>query len=169
MSWNADRAKSRIREHLKTVHEVDRHDALGSAGLAKRGLLSRMRLREAFVVEGAHLYGQLLDFEDLVTEHGQETETAHRRLLRFLNMHYRVWDSLVDGDDGDRIDYHGARLHAVIASPVSDPAAQIERAVPLARKLTEPPPNAAQPHGFPSRIPLSTTPRKSLPITPRPG
>ncbi len=128
MSWNADRAKSRIREHLKTVPEVDRHVALDSAVLAKRGLLSRMPLREAFVVEGAHLYGQLLDFEDLVTEHGQETETAHRRLLRFLNMHYRVWDSLVDGDDGDRIDYHGVRLHAVIASPVGDPAAQIGEA-----------------------------------------
>ena len=63
MSWNADRAKSRIREHLKTVPEVDRQVALDSATMAKRGLLSRMPLSEAFVVEGAHLYGQLLDFD----------------------------------------------------------------------------------------------------------
>lgn len=165
MSWNQDRAKSRIREHLRTVPEVDRHVALDSAVLSKRGLLSRMPLREAFVVEGAHLYGQLLDFEDLVTERGQETETAHRRLLRFLNMHYRVWDSLVDGDDGDRIDYHGARLHAVVASPVGNPAAQIERAVALARKLTEAARKVGDAHGFPSRIRFGIDHGKCLAMT----
>jgi class 3 adenylate cyclase len=67
-------------------------------------------------------------------------------------MHYRVWDSIVDGDDGDRVDYHGPRLHAVIASPVGDPAAQIERAVALARKLTEAARKVGEAHGFPSRI-----------------
>jgi class 3 adenylate cyclase len=128
-------------------------------------LLSRMPLSEAFVVEGAHLYGQLLDFEDLVTEHGQENESAHRRLLRFLHMHYRVWDSLVDGDDGDRIDYHGARLHAVVASPVGDPAAQIERAVALARKLTEAAQKVGQAHGFPSRIRFGIDHGKCLAMT----
>jgi class 3 adenylate cyclase len=165
MSWNEDRAKSRIREHLKTVPAVDRHVALDSAVVAKRGLLSRMPLSEAFVVEGVHLYGQLLDFEDLVTEHGQETESAHRRLLRFLNMHYRVWDSLVDGDDGDRIDYHGARLHAVVASPVGDAAAQIERAVALARKLTEAARKVGEAHGFPSRIRFGIDHGKCLAMT----
>jgi hypothetical protein len=43
MSWVKDRAKSRIREHLKTVPEVDRQVALDSAVVAKRGLLSRMK------------------------------------------------------------------------------------------------------------------------------
>jgi class 3 adenylate cyclase len=165
MPWNQDRAKSRIREHLKTVPEVDRQAALDSAVLAKRGLLSRMPNREAFVVEGAHLYGNLLDFEDLVTEHGQETEAAHRRLLRFLNMHYRVWDSIVEGDDGDRIDYHGARLHAVIASPVGNPAEQIERAVALARKLTEAARRVGDARGFPSRIRFGIDHGKCLAMT----
>ncbi|GKQ53572.1 adenylate/guanylate cyclase domain-containing protein [Bradyrhizobium sp. Ce-3] len=165
MPWNADRAKSRIREHLKTVPEVDRQVALDSSVLAKRGLLSRMPTSEAFVVEGAHLYGQLLDFEDLVADQGRETEKAHRRLLRFLNMHYRVWDAIVDGDDGDRVDYHGARLHAVIASPVGDPAAQIERAVALARKLTEAARKVGEAHGFPSRIRFGIDHGKCLAMT----
>lgn len=165
MPWNADRARSRIREHLKTVPEIDRHVALDSATLAKRGLLSRMPISEAFVVEGVHLYGQLLDFDDLVAEQGQETESAHRRLLRFLNMHYRVWDSIVDGDDGDRVDYHGARLHAVVASPVGDPAAQIERAVALARKLTEAARKVGEAHGFPSRIRFGIDHGKCLAMT----
>jgi hypothetical protein len=100
-----------------------------------------------------------------VTEHGRETEAAHRRLLRFLNMHYRVWDSLVDGDDGDRIDYHGARLHAVVASPVGDPAAQIERAVALARNLTEAAQKVGEAHGFPSRIRFGIDHGKCLAMT----
>jgi class 3 adenylate cyclase len=165
MSWNADRAKSRIREHLKTVPEVDRQVALDSTVLARRGLLSRMPLGDAFVVEGAHLYGQLLDFEDMIVDHGQETEAAHRRMLSFLNMHYRVWDSIVDGDDGDRIDYHGARLHAVIAYPLGNPADQIERAVALAHKLTEAARKVGQAHGFPSRIRFGIDHGKCLAMT----
>ena len=80
-------------------------------------------------------------------------------------MHYRVWDSIVDGDDGDRIDYHGARLHAVIASPVGNPAAQIERAVALARKLTEAARKVGDAHGFPSRIRFGIDHGKCLAMT----
>ncbi|MGX1317055.1 hypothetical protein AB7M17_000508 [Bradyrhizobium sp. USDA 377] len=165
MSWNEDRAKSRIREHVKTVPAVDRHVVLDSAIVEKRGMLSRMPLSQAFLVEGAHVYGELLNFETLVADRGRETEAAHRRLLAFLHMHYRVWDSLVDGDDGDRVDYHGARLHAVITSPAGDPAAQIERAVALARKLTEAAQRVGQAHGFPSRIRLGIDHGKCLAMT----
>ncbi|MDE5446136.1 hypothetical protein GWG65_33025 [Bradyrhizobium sp. CSA207] len=156
MSWNADRAKTRIREHMKTVPTVDGNIALDSAkafaSVTKSGLISRLPVRQAFLVEGAHLYGQLLDFDDLVAESGVETEASHRKLLRFLSMHYRVWDAIVDGDDGDRIDYHGARLHAVVTSPAGNPAAQIAKAVALARKLAEAAEKLGQAHGFPSRI-----------------
>ncbi len=156
MSWNADRAKSRIREHLKTVPAVDGNIALDSARalatVRKSGLIGRLPVRQAFLVEGVHLYGQLLDFDDLVAESGTETEASHRKMLRFLSMHYRVWDAIVDGDDGDRVDYHGARLHAVVTSPAGNPAAQIAKAVALARRLAEAAQKLGQVHGFPSRI-----------------
>jgi class 3 adenylate cyclase len=85
--------------------------------------------------------------------------------LGFLNVHYRVWDSIVDGNDGDRVDYHGARLHAVITSPAGDPAAQIEQAVALARKLTEAARKVGQAHGFPSRIRFGIDHGKCLAMT----
>lgn len=154
MSWKADRAEARIREHMKTVPAVASNVTLDSA-LAKRqrsGLMERLPVRQASVVEGVHLYGNLLDFESLVAENGNETEASHRRLLGFLNMHYRVWDAIVDGESGDRVDYHGARLHAVITEPAGDPAGRIERAVALARKLADAAKKVGAAHGYPSRI-----------------
>jgi class 3 adenylate cyclase len=154
MSWKADRAEARIREHMKTVPAVASNVTLDSA-LAKSqrsGLMERLPVRQASVVEGVHLYGNLLDFDSLVAENGNETEASHRRVLSFLNMHYRVWDSIVDGESGDRVDYHGARLHAVITEPAGDPAGRIERAVALAKKLDEAAKKVGAAHGFPSRI-----------------
>ena len=59
MSWNIDRAKARIREHMKTVPSVDGNVALDSAKalatVRKSGLISRLPVRQAFLVEGAHL------------------------------------------------------------------------------------------------------------------
>lgn len=157
MPWKADRAEARIKEHLKTVPVVASNVTLDShfTALAKArrsGLIERLPVRQAFVVAGVHVYGDLLDFDSLVAENGNETEASHRRLLGFLHMHYRVWDAIVDGESSDRVDYHGARLHAVITSPAGDPAGQVERAVALARKLEEAAKQVGRAHGFPSRI-----------------
>jgi hypothetical protein len=45
---------------------------------------------------------------DLIRKAGGQIDKLS--VLSFLNMHYRVWDSIVDGESGDRVDYHGARL-----------------------------------------------------------
>jgi class 3 adenylate cyclase len=158
MGWNASRSRKRIQEHLKTVPQFDDHITLAKHSRSimearKAGLMSRLPTRRAFVVEGAHLYGQLLDFDKLVADqNNQETVHSHRNVLRFLNMHYRLWDSIVDNDDADRVDYHSARLHAVVTSPEGDPRAQTERAVALAAKLTEATKRIAAAYGFPARI-----------------
>lgn len=68
MSWNEARSKKRIRKHLTSVPEFDQHITLAKhtrliVEARKDGLLERLPVRRAFVVEGAHLYGHLLDFE----------------------------------------------------------------------------------------------------------
>lgn len=158
MSWNSARSRRRILEHLETAPEFD-----ANLSLAKRqrmlvearakGLMDRMSSRKAFLVEGAHLYGQLLDFDQVVGESdGRETESSHRNLLRFLNMHYRLWDAIVEGDDADRVDYHGARMHGIVTVPENQPHNQIRRAVALAAKLGEATRRVASAYGFPARI-----------------
>jgi class 3 adenylate cyclase len=169
MTWKADRAAARIREHMKTVPAVDGNVALDSQRslneARKNGLMDRLPTRQAFVIDGVHLYGNLLDFDGLVAEGGNETEASHRRLLRFLNMHYRVWDGIVDGENGDRVDYHGARLHAVITKPSGNAATQIERAIALAKKLGEAAEQVGRAHGFPSRIRFGIDHGKCLAMT----
>ena len=51
-----------------------------------------------------------------------------------LDLQYRLWDSIVQGDEADRVDFHGTRMHAIVSEP-SEPTEQIERAVALAVEL----------------------------------
>jgi class 3 adenylate cyclase len=158
MSWNADRSRKRIYEHLNTVPEFDDRITLSSyaqmrADARASGDMDRRPIRRAFPVEGAHLYGQLLDFDRLVAESDdRETEASHKEALTFLHMHYQIWDSIVEGEDADRVDYHGARLHAVVTDPIGDARGQVERAVALAQKLTDASKRVAEAYGFPARI-----------------
>jgi class 3 adenylate cyclase len=157
MAWNAERAEKRIKAHLNTVPSVEPGMTLAKlaadrALVKERGLMDRLPVRRTFPVDGVHLYAQLLDFDDLVAENGQETTASHERVLQFLHVHYSMWDGIVDGDSCDRVDYHGARLHAVVTAPAGDPKGQLERAIALAAKLAEASAAIGRAHGFPSRI-----------------
>ena len=170
MPWSAARAEKRIKAHLGTVPSVEPNITLvkhaADMALSKdRGLVERLPVRRTFLVEGVHLYGQLLDFDIVVTENGRETTTSHERVLQFLDMHYRVWDGIVDGDSCDRVDYHGARLHAVIMEPDGNPRGQLERAIALAAKLSEASATLGRAHGFPSRVRFGLDQGKCLAMT----
>ena len=157
MTWDAARAEARIRKHLTTVPAVAdgltlaKHMAMLQEA-RKRGNLDALSTRRTFLVEGTHLYGQLLDFDDLVVEQGRETEASHARVFRFLHAYYRVWDAIVDGESGHRVDYHGARMHALVTEPDGNPSGQVERAVALATKLAEAAKQVGDAYGFPARI-----------------
>jgi class 3 adenylate cyclase len=170
MSWNEARSRKRIRDHLQTVPQFDDHISLsamrGRVIAEDSGLMSSLPTRRAKVVEGAHLYGQLLDFDNLVADqYNIETEDSHRNVLRFLNMHYRLWDTIVDDDESDRVDYHGARLHAIVPSPEGDRRGQVARAVALAQKLNDATRRIATAYGFPARIRFGIDQGKCLAMT----
>jgi hypothetical protein len=156
MSWSEARSRTRIQEHLKTVPEFDERITLAKHARTMaedRGLMAALPARRAFVVEGAHVYGELLDFDKLVADQNKhETDQSHRNVLRFLNMHYRLWDAIVDNEDADRVDYHGARLHAIVTASEDNPRAQVERAVALASKLNDATKRVATAYGFPARV-----------------
>lgn len=172
MAWNKDRAEQRIKEHIKRAPTIDanvtlaEHRARIKADITNARAQGRFPNARAIMVEGAHLYGQLLDFDDLVVEQGKgETETSHRRVLDFLNTHYQVWDGIVDGEDALRVDFHGPRLHAVVIHPVGNPREQVLRAMALAAKLGEAADKVGRVYGFPSRIRFGIDQGKCLAMT----
>lgn len=158
MPWDSAKAEARIRRHLETVPEIDRNASLirmmrYNEALAKSAASSGKFPRgRATLVDATHLYGQLLDFENLALQANRETEQSHARVLTFFNMHYRVWDSIVEDDDAIRVDYHGPRLHALVTDPQGDSAGQLKRAIALAQKLTEAAKQVSDAHNFPSRV-----------------
>jgi class 3 adenylate cyclase len=122
-------------------------------GIAMKGAADRYPARQAVLVEGVHLYGQLTNFEDMVADRQRtETEASHRKVLEFLDAHYRVWDSLVEDAGALTVDFHGPRLHAVLTDPPGNHKEQIERAIALANVLRSVADQLAKEFGFPTEI-----------------
>ncbi|MGA1805223.1 hypothetical protein [Rhizobium sp. HT1-10] len=81
----------------------------------------------AIQVEGVHVYIQMLDFAAAMTERERETEASHRRVLSMLHLNYAACDQVAEEFEAQRVDFHGARMHAVIVSPPG-PGNEKERA-----------------------------------------
>ncbi len=71
----------------------------------------------AILVDGVHVYIQMLDFGNAMIERERETEASHRRVLSMLHLNYAACDQVAEEFEAQRVDFHGARMHAVIVSP----------------------------------------------------
>lgn len=142
MSWSRERSTARILEFLKSTPHTSislrqfdqaslnaRRAAIAKAKAEYRQeeLIFNVGRNEAILVEGVHIYVQLLDYHDAVAEQGRETEGAHRKLLRLLHTHYSGSDFVAEDFEAQRVDYHGPRMHAVIVTPIG-PEFAFERA-----------------------------------------
>ena len=130
MVWNEDRARKRIRDFMDSVPEGDIRvedfrtfltEARVQKGMAAdasvRAALVDIPRNRAITTDAVHVYANLIDFNDVLTEAGRETEASHRRALEFLHAHYRGCDELIDEFEMQRVDFHGPRLHAVALAP----------------------------------------------------
>jgi hypothetical protein len=82
-SWSEDRAKKRIDANI---------DALPLQGIEIKKYVRDTDLTNilghiAYRVNGAQLYADILNLNDMLHVTAVEGETCHRRTLRFLNMH----------------------------------------------------------------------------------
>lgn len=60
---------------------------------------------------------QLTDYHSVLTDVQRERAERHMRALKFLHTHYSSTDRVIIEYEAQRVDYHGPRLHAVIATP----------------------------------------------------
>ena len=130
MAWNEDRARNRIRDFMDSVPEGDikvedfrtflteaRVQKGMSADASVRAALVDIPRNRAITTDAVHVYANLIDFNDVLTEAGRETEASHKRALEFLHAHYQGCDELLDEFEMQRVDFHGSRLHAVVLAP----------------------------------------------------
>lgn len=148
MAWDLGRSRGRIARLMQTVPtsaiDVRRFDQgylrQRVADLQQRGRrlgldegpIAQIPSNRAVLVDGVHVYVQLIDYHDLLLDEGRETEASHRRVLQALHLHYSATDRVAEQFEAQRVDYHGPRLHAVVVTPTDDERDRVLRALAFA-------------------------------------
>ncbi|MEN5264700.1 adenylate/guanylate cyclase domain-containing protein [Stenotrophomonas sp. TWI587] len=128
-SWKEDRTKKRLATRYEEVRKVDIRD------YTRETSLDNIAINRAYRVNGAHVYIDIVNLQDMLNCTNVEGETCHKRALRFLNQHYRAVHRILVESETVRVDFHNQRLHAVVTKPYgdADERARIERAVAIAQ------------------------------------
>ena len=124
-TWSKDRASDRIDSRIAELplNEIEIKDLVRDTDLT--GLPRNVTYR----IDGAHLYADILNLEEMLHVTNVEGETCHRRTLRFLNLHYRAVHRILQRVDAIFVDFHNQRLHSVVAKPYDSGASRACRAV----------------------------------------
>ena len=124
-SWNKDRAKKRIDDKVASLPLSD----IEIKEYVRDTDLTSLPATVAYRVDGAHLYADILNLDDMLHVTAIEGETCHKRTLRFLNLHYRAVHRIIGKVNAMLVDFHNQRLHSVYAKPYDDEAKRVHRAV----------------------------------------
>lgn len=130
-TWDEDVAAERINARLNEVRNVVIKDYVRDTNLTS------LPVGTAYRVDGTHLYVDILNINDLLSTTSVDGTTAHKRALRFLNLHYRAVRRILLDVDAIQVDFHNQRLHAVFAKPYGDEAGRIHRAIATAQLIID--------------------------------
>lgn len=154
MAWSQSVAADRIAKHRQSAPEgdmsvfefsdymrsrraiVEAASSLGAGGGERAWFVPQNR---AVTTHGVHIYANLLDYNAALIEAGLETEASHARALQLLHLHYSACDHLLAAFEIERVDFHGARLHAVVLTPEGSAkeGERIEKAIAFAAAFRE--------------------------------
>lgn len=132
-TWNKDRAEKRIQTKIDEVPLED----IEIRPYVRNTDLTNLPKHVAYRVDGVHLYADILNLDEMLHVTQVEGETCHRRVLRFLNLHYRAVHRILANEDAMLIDFHNQRLHTVVAKPYDDEAHRLHRAVAIGQMIIE--------------------------------
>ncbi|PYE92095.1 adenylate/guanylate cyclase family protein [Rhizobium sp. PP-F2F-G38] len=132
-SWKHERAKKAIDARIADVETVNIVD------YKRETDLTSIPTNKAYRMNAAHLYVEILNFAGILATTGIDGVTAHRRALKFLNLHQRAVHRILARTDTRRVDFHNQRLHAVVARPygTADEATRVHGAVAVAKLVTD--------------------------------
>lgn len=132
-TWNRDRAAKRIDTRLGEVRLSD----IEIRKYVRDTSLDNLARTVAYRVDGAHLYADILNLNDMLNVTAVEGETCHRRTLRFLNLHYRAVHRILDRVDALFVDFHNQRLHSVVTKPYDSDSVRVHRAVAIGQLIID--------------------------------
>src|SRR3989442_15346567 len=101
MSWNYDRSKERIQQHLDSMGDIEIEKLVREADLNQ--LLSETRCREIF---GAHVYVMVSNFGRLASREPDDNDN-YKRLIQAVHIYQREVARIVEEA---RI-FDGLRIH----------------------------------------------------------
>lgn len=134
-TWDRDRAQERIDS------EIDKVKTIEVRSYTKDMDLENIPTNVAYRVFGVHLYADIINIGDILETTDTEGETCHKRTLRFLNQHYRAVQRVLNRCDAKRVDFHGQRLHCLVAKPYNSEdgaeAKRVRRAVAIAQLIID--------------------------------
>lgn len=134
-SWDHTTAYECIKNSLASLNDIKITE------YTKRKELTNIKSNEGCILDGVHLYIDILNMDELLNTTSFEGETCHKRVLQFLSLHYRAVDKILSNSDAIRVDYHNQRLHAVIAKPYDTEenaeAKRIHKAIAIAQMILD--------------------------------
>ncbi len=110
-TWNYNRASKHIDSKLADVRDVE------VVEYTRELSLNKIPTHKAYRVHGAHIYIDIKNIDEMLHVTNTEGETCHKRTLRFLNLHYRAVDRILQRTQARRVDFHNQRLHALVTKP----------------------------------------------------
>lgn len=132
-TWNKERAAKRIDSKIDAlpVKKIEIKEYVRDTDLTD------LPGNVAFRLDGVHLYADILNLSDMLHVTDTEGETCHRRTLRFLNLHYRAVQRILQRVDAIFVDFHNQRLHSVISKPYDSELTRIHRAVAMGQLIID--------------------------------
>lgn len=156
MSWSRSRAEARIRKFQESAPRVTVQRYMeeylplfearkatarlqGDAAGAAAAPLFNLPDSAAVLVDTVQIYVRALNYDDVRLDDGLETPASHARGLAYLHLLYGAGDRVVEHAGGQRVDHHGARMHAVVIEPRGDAslAERVVAAIDMAEEMME--------------------------------
>ncbi len=155
MSWSRSRAERRIRkfrdeaptvtveryvdQYMPRMEKIRETARVQGRGVPENPPLFDLPNGAAVLVDTVQVYVRLLNYDDYRLDRGAETPESHARGLALLHTLYGAADRVVEGVGAQRVDYHGARLHAVVIEPRGQASVgeRVAAALSLAEEMVE--------------------------------
>lgn len=134
-SWNHDRASDHIDKKINDVDSVTIKDYTRDMSLES------IPTNVAYRVDGAHMYVDIQNLQDMLEITQVEGTDCHKRTLRFLDQHYRAVTRILGRVDARRVDFHSQRLHSLFTKPYNSETdaemKRVQRAVATAQLIID--------------------------------